>query len=343
MSTPESIDPTDFMMKWWFEKTTYFAISAIAQLGIADHLTESPRCVDEVAVATSTHGPSLYRVLRTLTCVGLFREEPERHFSLTKTGLLLQTANPRSMRDLVIMLSSPWNVQSWLQLPDVIRTGTDGVTLAYGKPMFDLLRELPEESARFNGGMTGFSANITEQIIRVADFSRFKRVSDVGGGHGLFLSYILRKFPEIEGVLFDLPEVIAGAPATGNLAGLDGRVSYDSGTFFERIPDACDAYTLKFILHDWDDENCRLILSKMREQLLKTAPVTGRVFVIEMVLTPEKPSPAHYLDTAMLVVTKGRERTAEEFSKLFQSAGLKLISITPTGAPQSLIEAAVAL
>jgi hypothetical protein len=241
------------------------------------------------------------------------------------------------------MLSSPWNVQSWLQLPDVIRTGTDGVTLAHGKPIFDVLREMPEESARFNGGMTGFSANITEQIMRVADFSRFKRVSDVGGGHGLFLSYILRKFPEIEGVLFDLPEVIAGAQATGNLAGLDGRVALESGTFFARVPENCDAYTLKFILHDWDDENCRVILSKIREQLLKTAPTTGRVFVVEMVLTPDKPCPAHYLDVCMLVVTKGKERTEAEWSKLLQSAGLKLVSITPTGAPQSLIEAAVAL
>jgi O-methyltransferase domain len=120
-------------------------------------------------------------------------------------------------------------------------------------------------------------------------------------------------------------------------AGCDGRFSTEAGSFFESVPEACDAYMLKHIIHDWSDEHCQTILRLMREKL----PKEGRVLVCEMVVPDEPgPSPAKMLDIEMLVMTVGgKERTAQEFGELFASSGLRLNRIVPTSRPISVIEA----
>jgi len=242
------------------------------------------------------------------------------------------------------MFSDPWQVKSYARMDECIRTGTDGVTLEFGKHAFDLFREIPDQAANFHRAMTSFSAFATGAVLQAADFSRFRRLADCGGGHGMLLRRILEKFPELHGVLFDLPEVVAGAPAAGHSRETDDRLSIEAGSFFERVPEGCDAYIMKHIVHDWDDESCRRVLLLMREQLFKTAAETGRVFLVEMVVPDAPgPAPAKTLDIEMLVCTRGgRERTAAEFGQLLESAGLRLVSITPTPSPVCLIEAAVA-
>jgi hypothetical protein len=321
-----------------FEKMTVFSITAIARLGIADHLSETPRDIEDIARDSSTHAPSLYRVLRLLAVAGVFTEGPPRHFALNPVGELLQSTHPRSLRDMAIMFLDPWQLKSYARLDETIRTGTDGVTLEFGKSAFDLFREIPDQAANFHRAMTSFSSVAAEALLKVADFSRFHRLADCGGGHGILLSRILPKFTNLQGVLFDLPEVVSGAPAID-------RVVVESGSFFERVPENCDAYIMKHIVHDWDDGSCRRVLSLMREQLLKTAPAMGRVFLVEMVV-PETPgpAPAKMLDIEMLVCSPGgKERTAAEFAQLFESAGFRLVSITPTPSPVCLIEASVAV
>jgi hypothetical protein len=248
------------------------------------------------------------------------------------------------MRDMAIMFSDPWQLRSYAQMDECIRTGADGVTLAFGKHVFDLFHDIPDHAANFHRAMTSFSGAAAAALLEVADFSRFRRLADCGGGHGLLLSRILEKFSSLHGVLFDLPEVVSGAPAAGHFRNSEDRVAFESGSFFERIPDGCDAYIMKHIVQDWDDESCRRILSLMRAQLVKTAPGMGRVWLCEMV-APEAggPSPAIMLDIEMLVCTRGgKERTAAEFAQLFKSAGLRLVSIAPTHSPVCLIEASVA-
>jgi len=327
-----------------FAKMAFFSFTAVARLGIADHLSETARDIEDIARDTATHAPSLYRVLRLLVSVGVFTEGPPRHFALNPAAQLLQSRHPRSMRDMAIMFSDPWQLRSYAQMDECIRTGADGVTLEFGRHLFDLFHDIPDQAANFHHAMTGFSVAASAALLEVADFSRFRRIADCGGGHGMLLSRILEKFTSLHGILFDLPEVVSGAPAAGYFRASEGRVAFESGSFFERVPDSCDAYIMKHIVDDWDDESCRRILSLMREQLAKTAPGTGRVFLCEMVV-PEAPgpSPAKMLDIEMLVCTRGgKERTAAEFAELFESAGLRLVSVTPTPSPVCLIEASVA-
>ncbi len=342
---PQEPPPPDaVMMQLLFAKMMFFSIAAVARLGIADHLSETPRDVEDIARDTATHAPSLYRVLRLLVSVGVFAEGPPSHFALNPVGELLQSAHPRSLRDVAIMFSDPWQIRSYAQMHESIRTGADGVTLEFGKHAFDLFHDIPDQAANFHRAMTSFSGVTSAALLGVADLSRFRRIADCGGGHGLFLSRILGKFPGLHGVLFDLPEVVSGAPGAGHFHNLEGRVAFESGSFFERVPEDCDAYIMKHIVHDWDDGSSRRILSLMREQLAKIPGGAGRVFLCEMVVPEAQgPAPAKMLDIEMLVCTRGgKERSAAEFARLFESAGLKLVSITPTETPVCLIEAAVA-
>lgn len=332
------------MMQMLFGKMAFFSVASIARLGIPDHMSAGPRDVEDIARDSATHAPSLYRVLRLLEGMELVTEGPSRHFALTPLGAVLRTDHPKSMRDVAIMFSDPWQLASYAHMPESIRTGADGPTLAFGEHAFDYLHKHPEQGANFNRAMTNFSIGAGMAVLAVADFSRYSRIADCGGGHGMFLSRILEKYPKLEGVLFDLPEVVSGAPETGHFRNCEGRITYELGSFFEHVPGGSDAYIMKHIVHDWDDESGRRILSLMREQLLKTAPETGRVFLCEMVVpdTPE-PGPAKMLDIEMLVCTRGgKERTAAEFAELFASAGLRMVSITPSPSPVCVIEAALA-
>lgn len=343
-ATPPSLRPEAVLMQLLFSKMAFFSLSAVARLGIADHLTDSPRHVDDVARDSATHSPSLYRVLRLLVSVGVFSEGPDRHFALNPTGELLRSAHPHSLRDMAIMFTDPWQLASYQKIEECIRTGTDGTTLNFGKHAFDLFHDIPDQAANFHRAMSSFSGVAAAAVLEVADFARFQKLADCGGGHGILLGRILDRFTSLKGVVFDLPEVVSGAPDAGFCRNAEGRVEFESGSFFERVPGGCDAYIMKHIVHDWDDGSCRRILSLMRDQLMKTAPSGGRVFLCELVV-PEGPAPApsKMLDIEMLVCTSGgKERTEAEFVALFQSAGLKLVSIKTTHSPVCLIEAAVA-
>jgi hypothetical protein len=331
-------------MQILFGKMVGFALGAVARLRVADQLAAGPMSASDAAVACGANADALYRVLRTLASVGVFSELPGKRFELTPVGQMLRSDTPGSMRNMVLMMNDVWNVHSYLKFTHCIQTGADGVHAAHGKGIFDLFRDIPEEAETFHRAMTDLSAIAARALLEVHDFSRFRRLADVGGGHGVLLGSILRKHGALEGILFDLPEVLAGAPGAGHLAGVEGRVTLVEGSFFEHIPGGCDAYIMKHIVHDWDDGSCRRILSLMREQLQAHAPRDGRVFLFEMVVPdgPE-PAPAKFLDMEMLVVSPGgKERTVAEFEALFSAAGLRLVSVTPTPSPMSLIEAAVA-
>jgi hypothetical protein len=170
--------------------------------------------------------------------------------------------------------------------------------------------------------MTNFSASAAEALLDAYDFSGIKRLADVGGGHGALLSAVLRRYPKIEGILYDLPEVVRGVDLRRQFDGCDDRIRVEAGSFFEKVPHHCDAYLMKHIIHDWSDEHCRTILSLIRQQL----PPGGRVLVCEMVVPEDSgPAPAKMLDIEMLVMTVGgTERAIQEFERLFSAANLRL-------------------
>jgi len=330
------LPPPMVFMQLLFGKQLTYSLSGVARLGVADHMDKTARPIEELAAKVGAHAPSLYRVMRLLASLGVFKEGPARHFALTPVGELLKTDAPASLRAMAMMFGEEFSTRAYAHITDCLRTGGDGVTEAYGKDIWQVLAEHPAQCEVFQNAMTSNSSGSVPAIVEAYDFGGIKRIADVGGGHGFLLGSILRSYPAMQGVLFDRPEVVGSVPKNG-FAGLEGRVAVEGGSFFERVPDSCDAYIMKHIIHDWDDDHCRTILRPMREKL----PRNGRVLVCEMVVTDDPgPTPAKMLDIEMLVMTVGaKERTEAEFAELFASAGLKLNRIVPTARPVAVIEA----
>ncbi|HZP08551.1 methyltransferase [Methyloceanibacter sp.] len=338
-TTHTELPPQAVFAQLLFGKQLTYSLSGVARLGVADHMGKTARPVEELAAKTGAHAPSLYRVMRMLASLGVFREGPKRHFALTPVGELLKTDAPISLRYMAIMFGEEFSTRAYAHFTDCLRTGGDGVTKAYGKDIWQVLAEHPAQCEVFQQAMTANSSASVPAIVEAYDFTGIKRIADVGGGHGLLLGSILRGYPAMKGVLFDRPEVVGSLPKTA-FAGLEGRVAVEGGSFFERVPDDCDAYIMKHIIHDWDDDHCRTILRLMREKL----PKNGRVLVCDMVVGDDPdPTPAKMLDIEMLVMTVGgKERTEAEFAELFASSGLKLnriVATAPTARPVAVIEA----
>ena len=316
-------------------KPIAFSLAGVARLGVADHMGEDPVGVEVLARMVDANPDALFRVMRLLASVCVFEQFPGRQFALNPVGKHLQTNAPGSVRYLAAFSGDEWSVRAYEQFLHCLRTGKDGVSKAYGKHAFDLLSERPDQAENFHQAMTANSSLEACAILDAYDFSGINRIADVGGGHGLLLASILEAYPQMTGVLYDLPEVVAGVPPE-RMSKYGSRLEIQPGSFFEAIPPACDAYIAKHIIHDWCDEHCRKILKRMREQLT----ASGRVLICDMVMPEDSaPSPAKVLDIQMLVMTPGgRERTAEEFRALLASADLRLSRIVETTLPICVIE-----
>lgn len=332
----ETVPPQRVLVQLLFGKQLTASISAIARLGVADHMGPHPVSVEELAAKTNTHAPSLFRVMRMLASLGVFREAQGQKFALTSVGELLKTDAPNSLRYMAMMLGDDWSIKAYAHMADCIRSGGDGMTMAYGKQVFEYFAEHPQQAETFQRAMTNGSVIAAESILKAYDFTGIKRIADIGGGHGILIASVLERYPDMRGVLFDLPEVVAGVPES-RLAECGGRLEIEAGSFFERVPEGCDAYMMKNIIHDWSDAHCRTILNLIRERL----PPKGRLLVFELVVSDDPgPTPAKMLDIEMLVMTVGgKERTRAEFADLFASAGLKLNRVVETPTPTCVLEA----
>ena len=323
-------------MQMMFGRNVAFGIGALARLGAPDHMSETPMPVESIAAKCEALPDRLYRLLRMLASIGVVAQDG-RNFALTPVSALLRKDAPGSLHNMAVMFTDHWVTNAYINLAPAIRDGRDGVTHAFGKNAWELFPEIPEQAHRFQLAMTDFTANLAGPLLDAYDFSSIATLADVGGGHGTLIAAILKRYPTMQGVLFDLEPVIDGAKSAGLFAGCENRIRYEVGSFLETAPSACDAYIMKHIIHDWDDERCRTILSHIRKQM---AP-HGKVLLYEMVV-PETndPDPSKMLDIEMLIATAGgKERTAVEFEALIQSAGLRLARIVPTHSPMSLIEA----
>ncbi len=343
MNSP-NLPPSAQMMNLLWGKTITTAISAIAKLGVADHMSDTePASAEALAEATHAHAASLYRILRMLSGLGIFQEHSGQRFTLTPLSRTLRSDVPDSVRGVAVFQTDPWHMRGYENIVHALKTGESGVQKAYGRNGFEVISEDPESLANFQAAMSNYSAMEGALLEPLLDFSAFQRIADVAGGHGTLLAQILRLNPNLQGVLFDLPEVVAQAPSPVT-RGLAGRLTVEAGSMFDRVPAACDAYIMKHIIHDWDDGHCHRILRLMCDQLAQHAPEHGRVFLAEMVVphSPE-PHPAKFLDIEMLVMTPGgKERTTAEYEVLFASAGLELVRTLTTPGPICLIEARVA-
>jgi hypothetical protein len=311
------------------------AIFVAARLGIADILANGEKHIDEIARSAEAHAPSLYRVLRSLAAMGVFTETRPKTFANTPLSEVLRSDIRGTMRNSMIFMGEPWHYNVWGNMLHSARTGEPAWKATHGEDVFDWFAKNPEASEIFNGCMSELSAGVAPAIVEAYDFSGIRTLADIAGGHGFLLSQILRANPNMRGILFDMEHVIAGAGETLRSFGVADRVETVSGDFFSEVP-AADAYIMKHIIHDWDDERA----IKIMQTIHRAMEGDGKLLLSEMVI-PEgnEPHPGKMLDLEMLTSPGGVERTEQEYADLFERSGFRLNRIVPTRSPHSIIEA----
>jgi hypothetical protein len=308
------------------------AIYVATRLDIPDLLAEGPRGYGDLAEAVGAHAPSLGRLLMFLASVGVLDKVGPDRFALTPIAAALRKDVPGSVRSSVLFQLNDSHWRPWGNLLHSVRTGKPAFNHVHGKGLFDYLAQNPEVSALFNQGMLGNSPAHAQLIARSYHFAGMKTVIDVGAGRGRLIATILAEHPHLKGVLFDQPHVLPDARTLIEEAGVAQRCEFVGGDFFKNVPAGGDAYILRNIIHDWQNEEAGTILAACRRAMTDGA----RLVLVERQL-PDDPraAPAVFLaDLEMLVNVGGRERTTEEYAALFERSGLQLARTISLGNSQ---------
>jgi C-methyltransferase len=315
------------------------AITAAAQLGVADALADGPLSIDELAARVGADMDALGRLLRALISRGIFHHRRDGRYELNSLAGTLRSDAPVSMSWAARFYGSQEQRERWTLLADSVRTGTAVVPVLRGKESFDYFAEQPELAELFNQTMASVSAMTDATVVAGYDFSAYPTIVDVGGGHGPLLAAILAAAPGSRGVLYDLPPVVADAPNLLQERGVADRVRIAEGSFFDGVPGDGDAYVLKNIIHDWPDDKAVQILRNVRA----AAGPQATVLLVELVIPDhDRDFPGKWADLEMLLNLAARERTAAEYRNLLSRAGFQMTRVVQTASPLSLVEARVA-
>lgn len=308
-----------------------------AKMKIADLLAAGPKHISELAGAAQlTNKNGLYRTLRALASVGVFREVEPGTFANTPLSEQLRSDLAGSSRDTVLFLANPLHLRVFAELMHSIESGETAFKKVTGLDSSEFFRQDAEENREFNAAMTSITTSFIGPVLAAYDFGESGTLADIGGGHGFLLAAILQKHPGLRGIVFDLPHVVEGAKPRIESLGLASRCEIASGDFFKTVPRA-DSYVLKSIIHDWDDTRAITILKNCAAAMRGNS---GKIILLEFVIDPgNEPSLGKWIDLEMLTMAGGRERTEAEYAELFAKAGLRLARVVRTAAPQCVIEA----
>lgn len=313
-------------------------IHTAVRLGIADKLAQGLSSADEIATVAGTEPRSTFRLLRAMAVLGLCRHLEGGRFALTESGELLRSDAPGSLA----IMARHWGGRAWRSfshLEESVRTGAP--MKDSGREGFEALEHRPEDAAIFNQTMAAQTAAVADAIVAAYDFSRFRSVTDVGGGYGALIAALLKKYPQVTAASADMAYMERDALTYLSRVGVADRAKFIPTDFFASVPEGADCYLLKYIIHDWNDADSIAILRNTRE----AAGETGVVIIIEQV-APElaNPEPQHLAairtDLHMLAGVGGMERTVSEYRALLQASGLQLVRVVPTASAFSIIEAA---
>lgn len=305
-------------------------IHAAARLRLPDLIAELTMTAEELAARTETHPPALRRLLRGLASIGLVEEQGGDGFRLAPAGHLLRSDVEGSVRPMLMPYFDEAIWASWGRFTDCVRSGRPSVETVTGGSVFDLFAADPELGAQFHAAMAVSGGAEARALAQSYDFADVKTVVDLGGGNGALLAGVLGHHPHLRGILVDTPVGVAGAPETLGAVGVADRCDIVAQDFFVSVPEGGDRYVIKSVLHDWDDDRCVTILSNCRRVMADPA----RLLIVEVVAPPVVDTTSDPFltvsDLNLMVLTRGRERTEDEFRGLLRAAGLQLTGI---GAP----------
>jgi hypothetical protein len=314
---------------YWYTQTIYVA----AKLGIADLLKNGPRSARELARETGTQPQALFRLLRALASIGIFAEDQGR-FVLTPLAECLLDPSTKAMA----IMRGEFQYRAWGELLFSVQTGASAFEKLHGKPIFDFFSENPETGKLFDLAMTGVHGRETGAMLEAYDFTGIGTLADLGGGNGSVITAVLKKYPTMQGIIYDLPGVALRTKDNIRAAGLETRCQAVVGNFFESVPPGADAYLMRHIIHDWNDEKSLTILRNCRKAMDQGGK-GGKLLVVEGVVPQgNEPSVTKFFDLAMMVLPGGMERTEKEYRQLFEAAGFRLARIVPTATWVSVLE-----
>jgi len=309
----------------WVTQTIYVA----AELGIADLLKSESLTTTEIAARLGTTGDGLYRILRALASIGIFRENEGGQFEQTELSECLRSDVPGSMRAWARAVGANW---CWGMMGDLLNSGRTGQKAPLN--LWEHFEQNKDDGDIFNQAMTSFSSAEIGPILESYDFAGIGTLMDVAGGYGSLLAEVLEANPEMRSILFDAPSVIENARPHVAATKVADRCELAGGDFFTSVPSGADAIMMKHILHDWSDEDSLRILNSCHTAL----PAGGKLLVIESVIQPgNDPQPGKMLDIVMLRIG-GKERTEAEFRTLLDAAGFDMTRIVATSSPVSVVE-----
>jgi hypothetical protein len=313
-----------------------FMLSAVAELGIADQLVDGPLPVDDLAERTGSNADALYRVLRAMASKGVFTEVSRRTFGLTPLAEILRSDAPHSLRDVFRLQGQKFMRNAYAEIGYSIRTGEPSFDHVNGVELFTYLSRHPDMNDLFSSAMGNAARHTQQAAIEAYDLTGVRRLVDVGGAHGHLLASILTRYPDMAGVVFDQPHVVPGAEQVLDEAGVLDRAELVGGDYLESVPAGGDVYTISHVLHQLSDSEAITVLTNIRRVM---SPV-GRVLVIDPVI-PEGDAPhqGKFMDITMMALSRGRDRTEEEFIEIFGKAGLRLTDTIGLAAASSVVVA----
>jgi len=313
------------------------AMHVVAELGVADVLADGPQPVAAVAERVGAQTEPLSRILRTLAAAGVFTEGPPGFYALTDIGELLRSDVPGSLRDYAMLFGSELFVRAADAMAGAVRSGKSGVELVFGVPLYGYLAQHADAARVFDRGIASGSSMDDAAVLAAYDFAGVRVLADVGGGQGSLLATILEAHPAMRGLLVEREQVLSGSRTLLAARGVLDRCEVIAGDFFTVVPAGADAYLLKSVLHNWDDEHALSILRTCRQVISPS----GRLLVIDPVLPPgDAPSANKMFDLVMLSLNAGgRERTETEIGGLLTRAGFALQRVLPAVWRQSIVEA----
>ncbi|HEY6456997.1 MAG TPA: methyltransferase [Steroidobacteraceae bacterium] len=319
----------DLAVAYWTSRCLHL----VAELGVADHLGDTPATADALAQACGLEAQALNRVLRALANHGVFDYDGQ-HFAHNAPSRTLRSDASGSTRSLARMMGLKVHWDAYRELDVTLRSGAPAIAAVTSGGLFPYLRAHPEEGLLFHEAMAGKSHSQVQPVVQAYDFRAFRTIGDIGGGLGHLLHGVLEHSPLSRGVLFDLPEVIEQARQRA-----DPRITYVGGDFFkERIP-PCDAYLMMTVLHDWSDAEAMAILANLKSN----CPRFAKLLLVEGIVRAETQNDfVKDLDIEMLVMTTGHERTHSEWNGVLQGAGFRLARVIPAGPWSSILEAEIA-
>jgi C-methyltransferase len=326
------------MMEMIIATWTSQAITAAAELGVADALAGGPLTIDDLAHRVKADPDALRRLLRALIGRGVFRRRRDGRYELNSLGDALRSDAPMSMAWAARFYGSAEQRERWTLLVDSIRSGRSVVSVLHGKEGFDYFAEYPQHAELFNRTMTSISELTDATVVAGYDFGAYPTIVDVGGGHGPLLAAIMEAAPASQGVLYDLPVVVSAATELLCKHDVADRVRIEAGSFFSHVPAGGDLYVLKNIIHDWPDDKAVQILRNVRA----AAGPNATVVLVELVIPDhDRDFPGKWADLEMLLNLAARERTAAEYRNLLSQAGLRMTRVVQTASPLSVVEARV--